>query len=220
MAPLDDGAMKPKTRWTESLRSHFLAGLLVFLPLAITLWFIGWVINLLDSVLAVLPDALHPNSYLPFAIPKLGALVTLLLILFLGFLTRGVATRRFLAAWENVFIQIPVFRGVYTAVQKLVQTFLGQSNAQRQVVMIEYPRTGVFTIGFAMGRAWSHLEDKKSAQLVNVFIPTTPNPTSGFYLLVPIHEVTPLNLTMEEGLKLITSSGLITPDDRSRINGK
>ena len=220
MAPLDDGAMKPKTRWTESLRSHFLAGLLVFLPLAITLWFIGWVINLLDSVLAVLPDALHPNSYLPFAIPRLGALVTLLLILFLGFLTRGVATRRFLAAWENVFIQIPVFRGVYTAVQKLVQTFLGQSNAQRQVVMIEYPRSGVFTIGFAMGRAWSHLEDKKSAQLVNVFIPTTPNPTSGFYLLVPIHEVTPLNLTMEEGLKLITSSGLITPDDRPRINGK
>ena len=220
MAPLDDGAIKAKTRWTESLRSHFLAGLLVFLPLAITLWFIGWVINLLDSVLAVLPDALHPNSYLPFAIPKLGALVTLLLILFLGFLTRGVATRRFLAAWENVFIQIPVFRGVYTAVQKLVQTFLGQSNAQRQVVMIEYPRSGVFTIGFAMGRAWSHLEDKKSAQLVNVFIPTTPNPTSGFYLLVPIDEVTPLNLTMEEGLKLITSSGLITPDDRSRINGK
>jgi len=220
MAPLDDGAIKAKTRWTESLRSHFLAGLLVFLPLAITLWFIGWVINLLDSVLAVLPDALHPNSYLPFAIPKLGALVTLLLILFLGFLTRGVATRRFLAAWENVFIQIPVFRGVYTAVQKLVQTFLGQSNAQRQVVMIEYPRSGVFTIGFAMGRAWSHLEDKKSAQLVNVFIPTTPNPTSGFYLLVPTHEVTPLNLTMEEGLKLITSSGLITPDDRPRINGK
>jgi uncharacterized membrane protein len=119
-----------------------------------------------------------------------------------------------------VFIQIPVFRGIYTAVQKLVQTFLGQSNAQRQVVMIEYPRTGVFTIGFAMGRAWAHLEDKKNAQLVNVFIPTTPNPTSGFYLLVPINEVTPLNLTMEEGLKLITSSGLITPDDRARINGK
>ena len=220
MAPLDDGATKPKTRWTDSLRSHFLAGLLVFLPLAITLWFIGWVINLLDSVLAVLPDALHPNSYLPFAIPKLGAVVTLLLILFLGVLTRGVATRRFLAAWERVFIQIPVFRGIYTAAQKLVQTFLGQSNAQRQVVMIEYPRSGVFTIGFAMGRAWSHLEEKQNAQLVNVFIPTTPNPTSGFYLLVPINEVTPLNLTMEEGLKLITSSGLITPDDRARINGK
>jgi len=212
---------KPKTRWRDSLQRYFLAGLLVFLPVAITLWFIGWVIDLLDSVLAVMPNALHPNSYLPFAIPKLGALVTLLLILFLGILTRGVATRRLLAAWEAVLVQIPVFRGIYGAVQKLVQTFLGQSQANRQVVMIEYPRAGVYTVGFAMGRAWAHLEEKKHAQLVNVFVPTTPNPTSGFFLLVPIAEVTPLNMTMEEALKLITSSGLITPEDNKyRINGK
>ena len=211
---------KPKTRWRDSLQRYFLAGLLVFLPVAITLWFIGWVIDLLDSVLAVMPDALHPNFYLPFAIPKLGALVTLLLILFLGILTRGVATRRFLAAWESILVQIPIFRGIYSAVQKLVQTFLGQSQANRQVVMIEYPRTGVYTVGFAMGRAWAPLEEKKNAQLVNVFVPTTPNPTAGFFLLVPINEVTVLNMTMEEALKLITSSGLITPDDsKYRING-
>jgi uncharacterized membrane protein len=211
--------VKVKTRWRDSLRVYFLAGLLVFLPVAITLWFIGWVIALLDSVLDVLPDSFHPNAYLPFAIPKLGAVVTLFLILFLGILTRGVATRRFLAAWENIFVKIPVFRGIYSAVQKLVQSFLGQSNGQRQVVMIEYPRTGVFTIGFAMGRAWSHLEEKKNAHLVNVFVPTTPNPTSGFYLLVPIGEVTPLNMTMEEALKLITSSGLITPEDKNKTYG-
>jgi uncharacterized membrane protein len=211
--------VKVKIRWRDRLRGYFLAGLLVFLPVAITLWFIGWVIGLLDSVLDVLPDAFHPNAYLPFAIPKLGAVVTLSLILFLGILTRGVATRKFLAAWENAFIKIPIFRGVYTAVQKLVQTFLGQSNAQRQVVMIEYPRAGVFTIGFAMGRAWSHLEEKKQAQLVNVFVPTTPNPTSGFLLLVPSADVTLLNMTMEEALKLITSGGLITPDDKNK-NGK
>jgi uncharacterized membrane protein len=211
--------VKVKTRWRDSLRVYFLAGLLVFLPVAITLWFIGWVIALLDSVLDVLPDSFHPNAYLPFAIPKLGAVVTLFLILFLGILTRGVATRRFLAAWESLFVKIPVFRGIYSAVQKLVQSFLGQSNSQRQVVMIEYPRTGVFTIGFAMGRAWSHLEEKKNAQLVNVFVPTTPNPTSGFYLLVPISEVTPLNMTMEEALKLITSSGLITPEDKNKTYG-
>jgi uncharacterized membrane protein len=215
----EEGSGKTKTRWRDSLQRYFLAGLLVFLPVAITLWFLGWVIDLLDSVLAVMPDAVHPNTYLPFAIPKLGAVVTLLLILFLGILTRGVATRRFLTAWENLFVQIPVFRGVYSAVQKLVQTFLGQSHAQRQVVMIEYPRAGVYTVGFAMGRAWSHLEEKKEAQLVNVFVPTTPNPTAGFYLLVPINEVTPLNMTMEDALKLITSSGLITPEERLR-NGK
>jgi uncharacterized membrane protein len=203
----------------ENFQRYFLAGLLVFLPVVITLWFLGWVIGLLDGVLDVLPAGVHPNTYLPFAIPGLGALVTVTLILFLGILTRGVATRRFLAAWENIFVKIPIFRGVYTAVQKLVQTFLGQSQNSRQVVMIEYPRKGVYTVGFAMGRAWRELERKQDAQLINVFIPTTPNPTSGFYLLVPTTEISPLDMTMEEALKLITSGGLITPDDRSRRRG-
>jgi uncharacterized membrane protein len=203
----------------ENFQRYFLAGLLVFLPVVITLWFLGWVIGLLDGVLDVLPAGVHPNTYLPFAIPGLGALVTVTLILFLGILTRGVATRRFLAAWENIFVKIPIFRGVYTAVQKLVQTFLGQSQNSRQVVMIEYPRKGIYTVGFAMGRAWRELERKQDAQLINVFIPTTPNPTSGFYLLVPTTEISPLDMTMEEALKLITSGGLITPDDRSRRRG-
>ncbi|MBI2365148.1 MAG: DUF502 domain-containing protein [Deltaproteobacteria bacterium] len=211
--------IKTRVRVRESLQRYFLAGLLVFLPVAITLWFLGWVVELLDSVLDVLPKAFHPNSYLPIPVPRLGAVVTLVMILFLGFLTRGVATRRFLAVWEGVFAKIPVFRGIYTAVQKMVQTFLGPSNAQRQVVMIEYPRAGVFTVAFAMGRAWADLENKTNVQLVNVFVPTTPNPTSGFYLLVPSHEVTLLNMTIEEAFKLITSGGLITPDDKNK-NGK
>ena len=210
---------KVKMRLRDSLRRYFLSGLLVFLPVAITLWFLGWVIELLDSVLDVLPARLHPNSYLPFAIPRLGAVVTLVLILALGFLTKGVATRRFLAAWDNIFVQIPIFRGVYTAVQKLVQTFLGQSQGNRHVVMIEYPRKGVYTVGFAMGRAWHELERKNEMPLVNVFVPTTPNPTSGFYLLVPPDDIAPLNMSMEEALKLITSGGLITPDDKNKNHG-
>jgi uncharacterized membrane protein len=208
-----------KINMREILQRYFLAGLLVFLPVAITLWFLGWVIGLMDGLLDVLPARLHPNFYLPFAIPGLGAIVTFGFILFLGVLTRGVATRRFLAAWDRVFVQIPIFRGVYTAVQKLVQTFLGQSHANRQVVMIEYPRKGVYTVGFAMGRAWHELEKNNEVPLVNVFIPTTPNPTSGFYLLVPANDVAPLNLSMEEALKLITSGGLITPDDKNKSYG-
>jgi uncharacterized membrane protein len=210
---------KTRLRLRENFQRYFLAGLLVFLPVVITLWFLGWVIALLDGLLDVLPAGVHPNTYLPFAIPGLGALVTVTLILFLGILTRGVATRRFLAAWENIFVKIPIFRGVYTAVQKLVQTFLGQSQNSRQVVMIEYPRKGIYTVGFAMGRAWHELERTQEVQLVNVFIPTTPNPTSGFYLLVPTTEISPLDMTMEEALKLITSGGLITPDDKSRRRG-
>jgi uncharacterized membrane protein len=210
---------KVKIRLRDSLRRYFLSGLLVFLPVAITLWFLGWVIGLLDSVLDVLPARLHPNSYLPFPIPRLGAIVTLVMILVLGFLTKGVATRRFLAAWDNIFGQIPIFRGVYTAVKKLVQTFLGQSQSNRQVVMIEYPRKGVYTVGFAMGRAWHELERKNELPLVNVFVPTTPNPTSGFYLLVPPEDISPINMSMEEALKLITSGGLITPDDKNKNHG-
>jgi uncharacterized membrane protein len=215
----EDVPGKTRLRLRENFQRYFLAGLLVFLPVVITLWFLGWVIGLLDGVLDVLPAGVHPNTYLPFAIPGLGALVTVMLILFLGILTRGVATRRFLAAWENIFVKIPIFRGVYTAVQKLVQTFLGQSQNARQVVMIEYPRKGIYTVGFAMGRAWRELEMKQDTQLVNVFVPTTPNPTSGFYLLVPTAEISPLDMTMEEALKLITSGGLITPDDKSRRRG-
>ena len=215
----EDVPGKTRLRLRENFQRYFLAGLLVFLPVVITLWFLGWVIGLLDGVLDVLPAGVHPNTYLPFAIPGLGALVTVMLILFLGILTRGVATRRFLAAWENIFVKIPIFRGVYTAVQKLVQTFLGQSQNARQVVMIEYPRKGIYTVGFAMGRAWRELEMKQDTQLVNVFVPTTPNPTSGFYLLVPTAEISPLDMTMEEALKLITSGGLITPDDKNTRRG-
>lgn len=215
----DETQTRLKHRLRETLQRQFLAGLLVFLPVVITLWFLGWVIGILDGILDVLPAQLHPNHYLPFAIPGLGAIVTLALILFLGFLTKGVATRRFLAAWDKVFVQIPVFRGVYTAVQKLVQTFLGHGQSNRQVVMIEYPRKGIYTVGFAMGRAWRELEKRNESPLVNVFVPTTPNPTSGFYLLVPQNEVSPLDMSMEEALKLITSGGLITPDDKNKNHG-
>jgi uncharacterized membrane protein len=215
----EEAPTKVRVSVREIFQRYFLAGLLVFLPVVITLWFLGWVIALMDGLLDVLPDRLHPNSYLPFAIPGLGALITVALILFLGFLTKGVATRRFLAAWDKIFVKIPIFRGVYTAVQKLVQTFLGQSQSNRQVVMIEYPRKGVYAVGFAMGRAWHELEKKNEVPLVNVFVPTTPNPTSGFYLLVPTNEVAPLNMSMEEALKLITSGGLITPDDKTRNHG-
>jgi len=210
---------KTRIKLRETLQRYFLSGLLVFLPVVITLWFLGWVIGLLDSVLDVLPSRLHPNHYLPFAIPGLGAVVTIGMIFFLGFLTKGVATRRFLAAWDRIFVQIPVFRGVYTAVQKLVQTFLGQSQSNRQVVMIEYPRKGIYTVGFAMGSAWHELEKKNETPLINVFVPTTPNPTSGFYLLMPANEVSPIEMTMEEALKLITSGGLITPEDKNKNHG-
>ena len=194
----DEGPQKRmKTRWSDSLRRYFLAGLLVFLPVAITLV----VYRLGDRSYWIACSTCCRTRSIRIPICLLRFLnsarsLPICLILFLGVLTRGVATRRFLAAWESIFIQIPVFRGVYTAVQKLVQTFLGpieRAAPGRDDRISAYRR--VYTVGFAMGRAWSHLEEKKNAQLVNVFVPTTPNPTSGFFLLVPSNEVTPLNMT-------------------------
>lgn len=204
----------------ESLRRYFFAGLLVLLPLVITLWFLGWIIGLMDSLLDFLPSSLHPGSYLPFAIPGLGALFTLGLILLLGFLATSVVTRRLLTAWEFLLSRIPVFRGVYASVQKLVESIFGEAQGSRRVVLIEYPRKGLYTVGFATGLAGGELEKKGEDRLINVFVPTTPNPTAGFYLLVPEKEVVALQMTPEEAFKLIVSGGMIQPGEKSELTGQ
>lgn len=207
-------------RVRELLKRYFLAGLLAFLPLVITLWFIGWIVGLMDGLLNFLPRSLHPNSYLPVAIPGLGAIVTLVLILFLGFLATGVVTRRLLIAWEGMLTRIPIFRGIYTSVHKLVQSIFAQEQGGRKVVLVEYPRKGIYTVGFAAGHARGEIGQKTEERLVNVFVPTTPNPTAGFYLLVPEEEVLILEMTPEEAFKLIISGGLIAPEEKSVANRK
>jgi len=199
----------------ESLRRYFFAGLLVLLPLVITLWLLGWIVGLMDSVLDVLPSSFHPNFYLPFAIPGLGALVTLALIILLGFLATSVVTRRLLTLWDYFLSRIPIFRGVYTGVQKLVESIFGQDQSGRRVVLIEYPRKGIYTVGFATGLAAGELEKRGDERLVNVFVPTTPNPTAGFYLLVPESEVRALAMSPEEAFKLIISGGMIRPGEKT-----
>lgn len=198
----------------ESLKRYFFAGLLVLLPLVITIWFLAWIVGLMDSVLDLLPSSLRPNSYLPFAIPGLGALVTLALILLLGFLATSVVTRRLLVFWDRLLGRIPIFRGVYTSVQKLVESIFSQDQSGRQVVLVEYPRRGMYTVGFATGLAGGELERRAQERLVNVFVPTTPNPTAGFYLLVPENEVKSLSMTPEEAFKLIVSGGMIKPGEK------
>lgn len=202
-------------RIRESLRRYFFAGLLVLLPLVITIWFLGWIVGLMDGVMDFLPSTLHPNSYLPIAIPGLGALFTLALILLLGFLATSVVTRRILTLWDYLLGRIPIFRGVYTSVQKLVESIFSQEQSGRQVVLIEYPRKGIYTVGFATGFAGGELEKRGEERLVNVFVPTTPNPTAGFYLLVPEKEIKTLAMTPEEAFKLIVSGGMIKPGERS-----
>ena len=204
-------------RVREGLRRYFFAGLLASLPLVITLWFLHWIIGLMDDLLNILPSSLHPGSYLPFAIPGLGALFTLALILLLGFFATSVVTRRLLSTWNSFLSRIPIFRGVYISVQKLVESIFSQGQGGRQVVLIEYPRKGIYTVGFATGHAGGELEKISAERLVNVFVPTTPNPTAGFYLLVPEKEVVPLEMSPEEAFKLIVSGGIITPEEKLQV---
>lgn len=199
----------------ENLRRYFFAGLLVLLPLVITLWLLGWIIGFMDSLLDVLPAAARPSTYVP--IPGLGAIITLSLIVFLGFLATSVVTRRALAVWDGFLVRIPIFRGVYTSVQKLVENIFSQENGARRVVLVEYPRKGIFTVGFATGYAVGELARFSEDRLVNVFVPTTPNPTAGFYLLVPEREVVTLRMTPEEAFKLIVSGGMIGPEERAAL---
>jgi uncharacterized membrane protein len=203
----------------ERLRRYFIAGLLVLLPLVITVWLLGWIIGLMDGLLDILPASLHPSTYLPFAVPGLGALITLSLILFLGFLATGVFTRRALRVWDGLLIRIPVFRGVYSSVQKLVETIFSQEQDGRRVVLFEYPRKGIFTVGFATGYASGELAKYSEDRLVNIFVPTTPNPTSGFYLLVPERDIVTLEMTPEEAFKLIVSGGMISPEAKALLVG-
>lgn len=207
-------------RIQETLKRYFFAGLLVLLPLVITIWILGWIIGLMDSVLNLLPSSLHPNSFLPYAIPGLGVVFTLGLILLLGFLATSVVTRRLLSLWDSFLSRIPIFRGIYTSVQKLVGSIFGQEQGGRRVVLIEYPRKGIYTVGFATGHAGGELGRRSEDRLVNVFVPTTPNPTAGFYLLVPEKEVVPLQMTPEDAFKLIVSGGMITPEEKPDAAGR
>jgi len=186
-AVADEDLQRFKTRWSDSLRRYFLAGLLVFLPLAITLWFIGWVIDLLDSVLAVLPDALHPNSYLPLRFLKLGAVVTL----FADSLSWRSYPRRGDAAIPRgmgkcLHPNSGVSRHFIPPLPKNCADFLRPIECAAQVVMIDIRASAVHS-GLCHGRAWSHWEEKKNAQLSMSSFRQRPNPTSGFFLLVPIN---------------------------------
>jgi uncharacterized membrane protein len=208
---------KRGARIRERLRRNFFAGLLVLLPLVITIWLLGWIIGIMDGLLDFLPAQLNPFSYLPFTIPGLGALFSLALIFFLGFLATSVVTRRALAVWDRLLSRIPIFRGVYTSVQSLIESIFGHDDGRRRVVMIEYPRKGIFTVGFTTGDAPSELGRKSKERLINVFVPTTPNPTAGFYLLVPETEAVPLEMTAEEAFKLIVSGGMIGPAEKPKL---
>lgn len=204
------------------LRAYFLAGILVTAPLAITIALASWLIEFVDSrIVPLIPLHYNPDFYLEkylgfeIGIPGLGLVILIVFITLVGWMTAGFLGRIILRLSENMLSRMPVIRSVYGASKQILETVLQhQSNAFRQAVLVEYPRRGMWAIAFITGRTEGEVQNLIADELINVFLPTTPNPTSGFLLFVPKQDMIILDMTVEEAVKMVISGGIVTPPDR------
>ncbi len=197
------------------LRAYFLTGVLVTAPIGIT-FYVAWAfITAVDrTVTPLIPGAYNPETYLPFGLPGLGLVVVAVALTMVGALTAGFLGKFIVRTYERVLNRMPVIRGVYSALKQIFETVLAQkSNAFREAVLLEYPRPGIWTIGFLTGEPARELAQILGNEVVNVFVPTTPNPTSGFLLFVPRKDVTPLAMSVDDAIKLVISGGIVVPPE-------
>lgn len=195
------------------IRNYFLTGIVVAAPIGLTIWITRWFIDLIDTWFTpLIPNRYQPDNYLPFDIPGLGLLIAFVLLTLLGALTANIFGRAVLNFGERLVARMPVVRSIYGALKQIFETVISQSNASfREVGLIEYPRKGIYCIVFITTQTKGELVDKTGHELISVFLPTTPNPTSGFLLFVPRADVQVLDMTIEEGAKMIISAGLVEP---------
>jgi len=187
-----------------TLRNYFIAGVVVLIPIGFTLYLSKVLIGISSNLI---PKNLNPNHYLPFDIPGIEILISLLLITLVGGLSLSFFGRRILKLIDDLFKRIPFLRTVYSAIVQMTETFSKKDDSQKSVVLIEYPRKGVWAVGFATKENTGEMAKKTNKKLINVFVPTTPNPTSGFLLMFPIEDIIYLNMTFEEASKFIVSAG-------------
>ena len=212
----DDFQVKSlKVSLVGRLRTYFLAGILITAPISIT-FYLAWIfVNFVDSkVTPLIPVKYNPETYLPFGTPGLGLVVVFVVLTLIGALTAGFVGRLYIRTTERLLNRMPVIRGFYSAIKQILETvFAQQSNAFREAVLVEYPRRGIWAIAFITGRTKGEVQHLTEEECINIFLPTTPNPTSGFLLFVPKKELTPLSMSVEEALKMVISGGIVTPKD-------
>ena len=203
------------------MRAYFLAGILVTAPISITLYLAFLLFRAVDeAVTALLPPRFNPETYLPdtwhpIGIPGIGLVILIVGLTLIGWLTAGFIGRLFLRVSESILARIPAVRSLYAATKQILETVLAkQSSAFREVVLVEYPRRGMWVLGFITGTTEGEVQHLTEDTLINIFVPTTPNPTSGFLVFVPKSEVVVLDMTVEEGIKMVVSAGIVTPKDR------
>ena len=187
-----------------TLRNYFITGVVVLIPIGFTLYLSKILIGISSNLI---PKNLNPNHYLPFDIPGVEILISVLLITIVGGLSLSFFGRRILKLIDDLFKRIPFLRTVYSAIVQMTETFSKKDDNKKSVVLIEYPRKGVWAVGFATKENKGEMADKTNKKLINVFVPTTPNPTSGFLLMFPVEDVIYLNMTFEEASKFIVSAG-------------
>ena len=199
---------KQKKSLLSSLRNNFIAGVVVLIPIGITLYLTLFIIKVSSNLI---PKEINPNHYLPYNIPGLEILIAILLITIIGWISLSFIGKRLFNFFESILNKIPIIRTIYSAVEQLIDTFTKSKSDKKTVVLIEYPRKGVYAVGFATKENTGEIKKKAGKELINVFVPTTPNPTSGFLLMFPKEEVIYLDLTFEEASKFIVSAGSFNP---------
>lgn len=197
-------------------RRYLIAGLLVWLPLGVTLLVFKLLVGLVEKLLSLLPPQYHPDALLGLNIPYLDVLLALLAMFIViwvtGLLVANLFGRKLVEAWESLLGRIPLVRTIYHSAKQVAETvFSSQGKSFRKVLLIEYPRKGLYTLAFQTGSSVGEVQDKTGEEVITVFVPTTPNPTSGFILLVPKHEVIELDMNIDEALKMVISLGMVEP---------
>ena len=186
------------------LRNYFITGVFVLIPIGFTLYLSKIFIGISSKII---PENINPNSYLPFVIPGIEIIITIFFITFVGGLSLSFLGKKILKLIDDLFKRIPFLRTIYSAILQMTETFSKKDNDTKSVVLVEYPRKGVWAVGFATKENDGEMAIKTKKKLINVFVPTTPNPTSGFLLMFPIDEIIYLNMTFEEASKFIVSAG-------------
>jgi uncharacterized membrane protein len=200
----------------DRVRGYFFAGILVILPLGITLYLITTLLKVLDQIVDIIPAPFHPETYLRVRVPGLGLVLSFILVILTGMLVKNYIGQRVVDFGEHIVSKIPLVRPVYGAIKQITKGVFGEPHgAFKRAVVVEFPRQGVYSLGFVTGPVAAEIESKAAKKLVSIFIPTTPNPTSGFYLMVPEKETIPLSMSVEDAFKLLISVGMAAPGDQS-----
>lgn len=203
------GKKEKKRSIFTKIRNYFITGVVVLIPIGITVYLTLFLISISSKIL---PKEINPNHYLPYNIPGVEIIISLLLITFIGWISLSFLGKKLLILFDNILKKIPILRTVYSAFGQMLEVFTKNEENRKNVVLVEYPRKGSWAVGFVTKENTGEIRDKTKKNLVNVFVPTTPNPTSGFLLMFPKEEIIYLDMTFEQASRFIVSAGTLSPN--------